>query len=65
MESSLEIFFSIDNFRRFHIKCAQRREAKQQFSKNCKRKLLTPGKIENHLFLYNFNSNGDNLRISN
>ena len=38
------------------------REAKQQFSKNSKRKLLTPGKLENHLIPHNFNSKGDNLR---
>ena len=62
MGSSLAIFFQINNFRRFHIKCAQVQEAKQQFSKNSKWKLLTPGKIEKHLIPYDFNSKGDNLK---
>ena len=31
MGSSLAIFFSINDFRRFHIKLAQRHRAKQQF----------------------------------
>ena len=64
MGSSLAIFFLINNFRRFHIKCAQRKqgEAKQQFSIHSKRKLLTPGEILNHLSPYNVNSKGDNLR---
>ena len=57
----LTVFFQVNNFRRFHIKYAQRQEAKQQFSKNSKWKLLTPGKIEKHLIPYNFNSKGDNL----
>ena len=42
--------------------CAQRQEAKQQFSKNSKWKFLTSGKIEKHLIPYNFNSKGDNLK---
>ena len=63
MGSSLAIFFLINNFRRLDINCAHRREAKQRFSKNSKWKLLTPGKIENHLIPYNFNSKGDNLRL--
>ena len=62
MGSSSAIFLQTNNFWTFHIKCAQRQEAKQQFSKNSKRKLLTPGKIEKHLISYNFNSKGDNLR---
>ena len=44
------------------VKCAQRREAKQQFSKNSKWKFLIPRKIEEHLIPYDFNSKGDNLR---
>ena len=62
MGSSLTIFFSINNLRRFHIQSAQRRRAKQQFSKTSKWKLLTPAEIENHLIPYNLNSKGDNLR---
>ena len=62
MGSTLVIFFQINNFMGFRIKCAQKQEAKQQFSKNSKWKLLTPGKIEKHLIPYNFNSKGDNMR---
>ena len=62
MGSTLAIFFLINTFRRFHIKCAQRREAKQQFSKHSKSKRLTSGKIEYHLITSNFNSKGDYLR---
>ena len=56
------IFFSVINFRRFHVKLAQRRRAKQQFSKNSKRKLLIPVDIENQLIPNNFYSKGGNLR---
>ena len=55
-------FLSNKQVKEVPFKCTQRREAKQQFSKNSKRKLLTPGKIEKHLIPYNFNSKGDNLR---
>ena len=61
MGSLLAIFFQINHFRRFHIKCAKRQEGKQQFSKTSTRKLLTPGKIEKHLVPYNINSKGDNF----
>ena len=62
MGSSVAIFFLINHFMRFHIKCPQWREAKQQFSKNTKQKLLTPVEIENHLMSFTLNSKGDNLR---
>ena len=58
MGSSLAIFFLINNCRMVHIKCTQRREANQQFSKNSKLKLLTPGKIENHFIVRNFEFKG-------
>ena len=55
------IFFAINNLRRFHIKLAQRRRVKRQFSENSKFKLLTSAEIENYSIPYNFNSTGDNL----
>ena len=61
MGCKLSNFSSINNFWGFLTMLAQRQRAKQQIFKLSRWKRLTQVEIENRVFLYMFNSKGDNL----